>query len=629
MSFRARLTAALLALLLGGCAGFKPIAEPAPATRSAAGAGAQASTASLPASPPPTAKGSAVVVTVQAPDEVRTLLQKYLDVIRLGSLADEEVDAAEWNRLINASPQQVRDLLQTEGYFDPEIELQRQPGPPPDAPEPVVLKVDPGVRAKVHKLTLEVEGELERSASAADPDALKTLSQWRRDWRLPEGRDFRNPDWSGAKANALAALRAEGYATANWLGTAADVDVANSQVRLFLVADSGPLFRLGRLQVEGLVAHDGETVNNLLGARPGTPLSESWLLDFQERLLKSGLFAVAAVTLDLDPEQAASATVLTLVRESPLQAYTLGLGFSVDNGPRASVEHLYRRVFGYAASARNKIEIGQKRQFYDGEISTHPLQGMHRYLLGLVFERQKTDSDTVISQRLRVGRSQDRQSLERLHFLEVERSETVTITGAVSNATAVSANFHGNWRDLDSLILPTRGLSLALQLGVGQSTSSTGRNGPFVRTFGRLTGYLPLGNDWYGQAHVELGRVFVATDVAVPESQKWRAGGDNSVRGYAYRSLGPLQDGVVAGGTALATAGVEVARPISRNLPSLWGAAFVDVGNAANSLGGLKPVLGYGVGVRWRSPAGPLRLDIGWGQETKQFRLHFSVGVTF
>ena len=64
-------------------------------------------------------------------------------------------------------------------------------------------------------------------------------------------------------------------------------------------------------------------------------------------------------------------------------------------------------------------------------------------------------------------------------------------------------------------------------------------------------------------------------------------------------------------------------------MPSLWGAVFVDAGNAAASFGALKPVYGVGFGVRWRSPVGPLRVDLAYGSETRKPRLHFSVGIAF
>ena len=119
-------------------------------------------------------------------------------------------------------------------------------------------------------------------------------------------------------------------------------------------------------------------------------------------------------------------------------------------------------------------------------------------------------------------------------------------------------------------------------------------------------------------------------DVIVPDSQRFRAGGDESVRGYDYRTLAPTTpEGGLTGGKLLFTASAEIAHPVSKDLPSVWGAAFIDAGRAADSVRDLKPALGYGIGARWRSPVGPLKLDLAYGQELKQWRVHLSVGIAF
>ena len=653
---RVRAAAALLltlgaAWLTAGCAGLGAPASASAdqAVRVAAPARAPASTAtpveapaaSVPTSdtaasapvslavPAPAAPSGGVQIAVTAPPELKVLLERHLDVVRLGRLVRDEVDDTEWTRLIDAAPAQVRSLLQTEGYFAPTVMLEREPRRAPGEADIVRLQVQPGARARVSRFTLEPQGELARGASSGDARAVAALAQLRRAWELPSGAPFRNDTWSDAKAAALARLRSAGYATASWDGTAAEVDLARNEVRLFLVVDSGPLFRYGSLQIEGLAAHDTATVENLLAAPRGAPVTETLLLDFQDRLQKSGLFEGINVTLDPDPATAGEARIVLRAKEAPLQVYTFGVGISANNGPRASVEHLYRRVFGYAASSRVKIELGKKRQAWDAEITTHPLEGLHRYLVGGAVERLLSDSDTVLSQRVRVGRTQDKSSVERLHFAEFERSLRTTEGGERNDSVALSLNFHGAWRELDSLVLPTRGVSLAVQVGAGSSRSSAGVKGTFSRAYGRLTGYLPLGQSLYGQARLELGQDFAGSQVAVPESQKWRAGGDESVRGYGYRTLGPLVAGVVGSGNAIATASVELARPFLASMPSLWGAVFVDVGGAANKLADIHPFTGYGVGVRWRSPVGPLRLDYAWARETNKGRLHFTVGIAF
>lgn len=123
--------------------------------------------------------------------------------------------------------------------------------------------------------------------------------------------------------------------------------------------------------------------------------------------------------------------------------------------------------------------------------------------------------------------------------------------------------------------------------------------------------------------------MFARDAVGVPDTLLFRAGGDDSVRGYGYRTLGPLVDGAVASGRTMFTGSAEIARPVSSKLPAVWWAVFVDAGNAAQRWTDLKPVYGYGVGLRWRSPVGPLRVDLAYGEEAKAFRMHLSVGIAF
>jgi translocation and assembly module TamA len=570
-----------------------------------------------------------VVVEIDAPPALKELLEKHLDVVRLGRMARDEVEEAEWSRLIDAAPAQARELLQTEGYFSARVVLQRQPRRTRGTADRVRLVVETGPRARISRVNFEFEGELERASSEGEPYAAKVRDELRGGWALPAGAEFSNGAWADAKTAALARLRAAGYANAAWSGTAAQVDRERNEVRLFVVADSGPLFRLGGIVVEELHAQDAETVHNLLVARRGAPVTEALLLDFQERLQKAGLYASINVTLDTsDPARAGEAQVLVRLREAALQDYTFGIGVSANTGARATVTHVYRRVFGYAATARNKAEIGELRQAWEGEISTHPGPDLYRNLLGGTVEWLKSDTDIVLSQRLRLGRTIDLGRIDRLYFVEAERAKRETAL-ATTRAIAYSLNYHGVWRELDSVVLPTSGFTFAGQVGGGRSQATNAETGPFSRAYFRLTGYLPLGQSWYGQARLEAGQLFKDGNVVAPDSQRFRAGGDDSVRGYGYRTLGPLSNGVVGSGDALATVSVELARPFAASLPSVWGAVFVDAGNAADSFANLTPVLGYGVGVRWRSPVGPLKLDWAYGRELRRSRLHFSVGIAF
>jgi translocation and assembly module TamA len=293
-------------------------------------------------------------------------------------------------------------------------------------------------------------------------------------------------------------------------------------------------------------------------------------------------------------------------------------------------------VFGTRWVATNKFELGRERSLWTGDLISHPLEDGYRNLLGGAVEYLNTDDETRNAWRARVGRTTDGTHIGRLYFAEYTRARLDTSAG-INDSGALSANYHWTWRGVDNIRAPTKGTTWALQGALGYAsgsvTSTTQQfeegDGPFVRLYGRVGAYWPLGNSWYGSARVELGQVFVQQVLTVPDTLLFRAGGDDSVRGYDYRSLGPTVAGVTTSGSQLFTASVQVEHPIFADQPDLLWALFVDAGNAANDWKGLRPVLGYGVGVHWRSPVGPLRVDLAYGQALQQFRLHFSVGVNF
>jgi translocation and assembly module TamA len=597
------LAAALLpVLLLGACS-----ALPLPARTD-------------PGPPPP------ILLQVDAPPALRTLLERHLDLARLAQMrSDETLDETEWARLVAAAPAQVRELAQTEGYFEAQVRVERTPGLPPR----VRVVVQPGPQLRVAQLQVQTTGPLHERATAGDATARALQQQLQDSGPLAAGSVFRDGDWRDTKSRLLTRLRAAGYASGTISASAADVDVPARSATLSMVIDSGPLYLAGPLKIDGLEHHDADTVRHLAGFGPGAPLTETRLLDYQDRLQKSGLFESISVSFEPDPATAEGTAISVRLKELPLQQATVGLGYSTTAGPRASLEHLHRRPFGWGVTAYNKLEWGRDQQRWNGDFQTHPGEGFYRNLLGVLFERLKGDEDTVLTQRLRLGRTTDTPRIERLYFGEVLRSRQELVDGPVIDARAYSANMHWLVRRLDSVLLPTRGYSASLQLGAGLAHSNAGERGPFGRVYTRMTGYLPIGGSWYGSARVEAGQVIKRDAVLVPDALGFRAGGDESVRGYGYRELAPDRNGRIIGGDVLLTGSVELARPVAPSLPAVWGAVFIDAGRAASAWNSYKPAFGYGVGVRWRSPIGPLRADVAYGEEVRKLRLHLSVGITY
>lgn len=569
---------------------------------------------------------------IDAPGHLRSLLERYLDVSRFRNAdADDTISVVELSRMVAAAPEQARSLLQTEGYFNADVQAAMEM---PQNGRPIVrLVVKPGPHATVGRLTLEVQGTLAERADSGDAAAQGLLDAVRRDWSLPEGRAFSGDAWADAKSSLLTRLRAGAYPSANWIGTAAQVDPATQQVRIFAVADSGPRYRFGALDIEGLERYEAPAVRNLAPFTEGQPYNEKDLLDFQERLAGAGLFDSVSVTIEADPERAEAVPVLVRLREQQAQQATVGVGISADSGPRVSLEHVHRRPFGQNWIAKSKIELARDDRSLSIDLTSHPKARAYRNLLSGLVSREEAAGLIVKETQARFGRTQDTERIERLYYLELQNASTESPISKRS-VGAVTGNYEWVWRDLDSNLMPTRGLSASARVGGGRSFGVSGYEdqhaGWFTRANGRVTAYLPLGEHWYTTSRLELGQVFAADSIAVPYPLLFRAGGDHSVRGYNYQALGPDdEDGISVGGRVLGTASVEIARPFSLNRPEFLWAVFADAGDAALSWKGFSPALGVGVGLRWRSPVGPLSLDLAYGREVERFRVHFNVGIAF
>jgi translocation and assembly module TamA len=603
-----------LAALLGGCSVLKPKSDQE----------AAAARGEPPAEGPPRYD-----IEVEGPRELRGLVADNLDLARFRSVpAEQGLTDEELARLVAQAPEQARALLRTEGYFNAQVQATLEPAPVAGKLPRVVVRLNPGPRTLVDGVDVDVQGELRRRADAGERPAARLRERVRKDWPLKPGDPFRQDDWTGAKNMALAQLQADGYPAASWSRTQAAVRAREQTVSLTAQAESGPLFHLGGLRIEGVQRYGEQAIRNLADFHPGEPYSEKKLLDYQDRLRLSGLYEGAAVSINTDPALAAATPVTVRVREQREQNATLGLGYSSDTGPRFTLEHLHRRPFGLNWTARNNFEVGSQRKLWEWDLRSYAKERMWQNLVAGNVESLKVEDEDVLSARLRVGRTQSRNRLERQYYAEATHSRVDSPLGSVTSQ-ALTGNADWTWRNVDSRLLPTRGQAVVLQTALGYSRSDEAESGPFGRLYTRLLAFRPFGNGWNARLRLDLGQVFARQAIGVPDPLLFRAGGEESVRGYAYRSLGPEVNGVVTSGRSLLTASAEVAHPISRRMPALWGAAFIDAGNAAERFSDLKPAVGVGVGLHYRSPVGPLRVDLAYGVDDARFRLHVSAGVTF
>ncbi|MCE4554715.1 autotransporter assembly complex protein TamA [Roseateles cellulosilyticus] len=589
-------------------------------------AGCASPTTPTPAVPGPEAPASAPAVynldiQVQGEDRgnrLRDLLQQHLDLARYRA-SEAALSPGELARLATAAPAQAATLLETEGYFNASADVQRDEQ---DATR-LRLVVTPGPQTHVASVTLEFQ----EGIAADDTQALReTLRQA---WPLKQGAAFTQAQWAAGKSDLLVRARSGGFPLARWGETAARVDPDTQAAELHLVLASGNRARLGALRIDGLKRQSRETVERLAGFEPGAPYTEQQLAEFQERLAKTQLFdAVRVQLLPETVEADGTSPVLVSLTESSLQQATVAVGYHANTGQSISVEHLHRRPFDLPVRARSKVQLSRDLRGLELELSSHPQPDLKRNLASLQFEQDRSGDKIATNLGLRLGRLYESPRDERLTYVELLRARE-TSASEVNTNLALSLNQQWVRRRLDSALLPTDGYQALLLVGAGQVRGGgSDDSGPFGRAQFKLGAYRPFGG-WFGSARAELAQVLAREQVGVPEKLLFLAGGDESVRGYAYRSLGPRDaNGLTTGGRVMATGSLEMAHPLLTSMPSLWGAVFVDAGNAASRWQDYRAVVGVGAGVRWRSPVGPLRVDVARAQETGKWRLHFSVGIT-
>jgi translocation and assembly module TamA len=562
---------------------------------------------------------------IRAPQPLRGVLERHLDLRRYREVSD--LDDAEMTRLIRMADEQVRELAATLGYFTPDVRITRQPGTPPT----IVVAVVPGQPTAIGEVAIEFEGEIARSE---EPDSLRQREGIRSDWRLPVGRPFTQAAWDDAKAAAVQQLLARRYPSGRISYSLADIDAPAHRARLGLRLHSGPLFRLGPMQVSGVERYNPVLVPRIARLPVGSIYDRERILQAQLRLAGSGYFDSAFILVDPQSDPHAAPVQVT-VREAPLQKVVLGIGLTTDSGPRVSVEHIHNRVPGIGWRAVSKLQLDRKTPFAQTELTAIPDESGWRWAGQARVE--KLDDGTLVThaQRLRFGRLRSEEHIDRNVYVQYERATVQTTEGAPVPAadsgagSALSANYVWTGRYFDSLTFPTRGHGLGAELGGG--VTLTGDRAVFQRTVLRGLFLRPLKQGRL-QLRGEAGAVLARSSARVPSTQLFRTGGDTTVRGYGFREIGvELPGGQVGPGRYLAVGSVEWQRPIrwDGRATEFESVLFVDAGGVADRLGDLRLSTGVGTGVRWKSPVGPVQADLAYGVESKKVRLHMSVGFTF
>ena len=583
---------------------------------------------------------AAFSIQIQAPEAIKSLLERHLDLQRYRASAD--LSDAEIHNLMLTAQQDATDLVATLGFFSPEIRISLQSPPIGESQmatnnAPVVqIEVSPGPQALVGAVHLRVDG-----AIAQDPEALEQRQRVQDLWMLATGEPFSQAAWDNAKQQALKQLLARRYPTAHLVSSRADVNADAALVDLELELDSGPAYKLGPVDVQGEKRYGAELIGRFARLQSGSDYVQSELVEAQQRLTDSGYYDSAYVNMDLNGDPA-NAKVHILVKESTMQKAVFGIGASTDSGARWSAEHTYNQVPGIDWRAVNKVTLSRDSSSFSSDWTSQPGDSRWRWASSVLVQRDKVGEIDVNTQRVRAGRFTTDSELDQSYYLQFERTEALyrEIDQRTANEAA-TANYAFALRQFDSRPFPSSGWGLGGELSAGTVMGS--EQEPFSRLVLRGRYYQPLGQaegNLFARQHAgrivyraQAGGVFVNNSSNVPFSQLFLTGGDNSVRGYKHEEIGVTHNGALTAesGRYLATAGVEWQRPIVINgLMTEWETAiFADTGAVTDRVEEFSFKTGLGVGARWKSPIGPLQIDVAYGVATQAYRLHLNVGFVF
>lgn len=598
-------------------------------------------------------------------DELRANVLAHLGSVQLGRQA--RLSERDYDRVVADAARRARESLRPFGYYHAEVSgrISRRS----EEVVLVTLDVRPGPPLRVAAVDIEIAGAGRK---------LRKLSRWKSEWPLQPGSVLDQSAWENEKQAAIEIAVAEGYRSAAFTRHSLEIDLIENRATLLLTLDTGPRYVFGEIRYGEHMLKPG-ILENVPRFRQGDPANARLLNEFRLDLWKTGYFTSVDVMEterpDADPPRVDLEVELeTLTRNS----YQGSLGLGTDTGMRLQAQWSRRPM------SRNgdRLDVGAGWQEADDEFSIHgnyrlPIRSRAReYWTVELFQRfENTD--------LEVKRQPEDENyiqiangnINEFHLRTGRLKLRNRKSGDQQVFSTLFVQYLNSLREFDPIIsLPTDPQSVMVlddllkntdnAVSVGFDTDLVGVTGKGWETHGRrdrfwvFVGNKAIGSDedftqlylgtrrsflladrlkflvraelGYTDAQVdklevEVGQPVVEVDLSVtrlPNFYRFKAGGSDSVRGYGYEELSDND----IGSNNIVTASAEVELRVLQR----WSVAtFVDIGNAFNDWDDMQLRKGAGVGLRWYSIAGPIRVDVARALdfEGKPWRLHITIGT--
>lgn len=558
-------------------------------------------------------------------DEVeRSNVARALSLNRLDAKRRKTLREGRLAYMLRRTPAEARRALEPFGYYDPKIEVSEQRS---GDKVTVIVAVARGEAVRVHRRALDVAG-----AAADDEYVERTLTRF----RPREGEVLDHRPYEASKTAVNRKLAERGYFDAENTTHQVSVTRASRSAEIDLAWTSGARYRMGEARF-GPHAFRPGLLEQLVDWEPGEPYHQGKLLRLSESLAQLEYFGAVDVTPnaeEADAERRVPIDVeLTMAKRT---AYTVGASYGTDSGAgfRVGMERRYVNARGHKFKA--EANIAQFRRSIGASYRVPAFawrDGWYTLSSSLQEEDELGSGDTqAIPFRAfeivgsRSGRIGDWTLTAGLHL----QREQFKIFDDTHYASLFYPSLLAQYSKADDPLYPRSGLRFDAEIKAG--LSALGSEIDFTQLRAGAGWVHGLGERNRLLLRGEAGTTATSSFDDMPPSMRFYAGGDRSVRGYGYKELGPRitdpesGDTLVIGGKHLLVLSVEVEHMFTEE----WGAAvFVDAGNAFNDTSDFERRVGVGVGARWRSPVGPVRVDIGHGlnEPEASFQLHINIGT--
>lgn len=509
---------------------------------------------------------------------------------------------------------QIQTLLTGIGYYQSTIETQFERDSE-DYCWVLRIDIDPGPAVRIGKVNVQLEG------SGADDEAFQAYLN-----NLPVkvGDRLNHERYEAIKTRLGNLAVTRGYIEAAFTRHRLVVDVEANTAEIDLLFITGQRYRFGAFTFEQDILNE-ELLRRYSDVDPGDPFDVGALIDLNQRLSNSGYYSMVMVRQQRPNREQQTIPVMVEMEPRPRYGYSVRGGFSTDTGPRGGITGEARRINRAGHRITGEIEVSPVRS-QTGVAYIVPGSNPHtdytRYSTG--FKTEETDSFDSDIWQVEASRVTVLSSGWKRTTSLTFQDEQFRIDDKPSQRTMLLMPGMDWARSrADDLLRPRSGWSLnANTRGAAEGILS---DTSFVQLHLRSKYIMSLGRGRL-LARAEAGGTWVETFTTLPASLRFYTGGDNSVRGYGYEELGPVDsDGNIIGGRNMVAASIEYEWPI---LDQFGVAAFYDTGNAFNSFSDFESDLksSVGIGARWHSPIGPIRVDFAFPLDDGGFRLHLTMG---